>query len=157
MIPFSQPQEGGERFNVALDPNHHLAILSPGEAELFITKKPITYRPVNDPSLALRKLELEEARMVNASLPIWRENYTLPTNIISNDVDGRIGMMEVSLAFYFNGKMADELYMLVDNHVVQTWSVRSIDVTHKVDEVFVGPHENINQPISINYLIIGKQ
>lgn len=143
----------------------------------MITREPLSHRPLNDPSFALRDLELAEAKMINASTPAWKEI------IGSGNMDGiagggsgrtggppkksmgpmksdswsSSGEIEVVVTLHFGGEDSRQLYVLYDQRVVESWTIPKQMNDVQVRQILVGPHTKLSQPIGINYLVIGRK
>ncbi|CAL8083648.1 unnamed protein product [Calicophoron daubneyi] len=136
-----------------LTADHRLSIVVPGCDGPLITQEPVSNRPVEDPSYALRDLENAEAEMINASLPAWREDYTHWRKSLTPETPA--GEMEVAISLHFGGEDSKQLYVLYDQRVVQSWTVSQLKSQGVVEQVYVGPQDGKSYPISINYLVIG--
>ncbi|TPP60641.1 putative laminin [Fasciola gigantica] len=164
-----------EWFRVWLTSDHRLGILIPGGRKELITREPLSHRPLEDPSFALRDLELAEAQMINVSGPVWKEISGIDETSGAGGVGGgggpakklsepirsdswsASGDIEVVVTLHFGGEDARQLYVLYDQRVVQSWTIPKQMSDAQVRQILVGPHTKLSQPIGINYLVIGRK
>ncbi|KER20855.1 hypothetical protein T265_10681 [Opisthorchis viverrini] len=138
-------------FSIWLTPDYRLGIGIPDFDDKLITEESLRYRPVQDPAFGLRELELTDARAVNASLPTWKESFE---QFVGVPMDLTLAETEVSIALHFNGADSEQLDVLFDQRVVQSWTIPAQSQRGPIRLALVGPTNKY--PITISYLTIGR-
>lgn len=71
--------------------------------------------------------------------------------------DSKQAEIEVVVTLYFGKIDTDQLTVLFDQHIVQTWTIPKQPDNKTIRQIYIGPQFMPAYPVTIQYLIIGKQ
>ncbi|RTG82308.1 uncharacterized protein DC041_0008374 [Schistosoma bovis] len=70
--------------------------------------------------------------------------------------DSKQAEIEVVVTLYFGKIDTDQLTVLFDQHIVQTWTIPKQPDNKTIRQIYIGPQFMPAYPVTIQYLIIGK-
>ncbi|KAF5402729.1 hypothetical protein PHET_03978, partial [Paragonimus heterotremus] len=145
-----------EWLTISITPEYRLGLGIPGATSKLFTQESLTDRPLDDPAYALNELEMAEARMINASIPAWKEL----TSSEADNLDSGLpllttGKFEVTITLHFGKANSQRLHVLFDQRLVQSWTIPSQANVGPIEQALIGPFTKVKQPITISYLLIG--
>ncbi|CAH8598195.1 unnamed protein product [Heterobilharzia americana] len=159
-----------EWIRIFLTEDHRLGIVLPGASKGLYTRTSLTSRAINDPYANLLNLELAEYLNMTSVLPVWNvlsKSISSPssslltplstsTTIPVNQFESKQAEVEVVITLYFGSADTEQLTVLFDQRIVQSWSIPKQPDVRSIRQIYIGPQLAPIYPITINYLIIGK-
>ncbi|KAF7256821.1 hypothetical protein EG68_05074, partial [Paragonimus skrjabini miyazakii] len=145
-----------EWLTISITPGYRLGLGIPGATSKLFTQESLTDRPLDDPAYALNELEIAEARMINASIPAWKELTSTETDNLDSGLPlFTTGKFEVTITLHFGKANSQRLHVLFDQRLVQSWTIPSQANVGPIEQALIGPFTKVKQPITISYLLIG--
>ncbi|VDQ01115.1 unnamed protein product [Trichobilharzia regenti] len=162
-----------EWIRIFLTEDHRLGIVLPGVTKRLYTRTSLTSRALNDPYTNLLNLELTEYLNKTSVLPVWNilnkqissAQSKSTTTIIppllhqpkqTRQFKSKQAEIEVVITLYFGSPDTEQLTVLFDQRIVQSWSIPRQPDVRTIRQIYIGPQLKPDYPITIHHLIIGR-